>query len=56
MPEPLAIFSPRQLALIRQVSSRLLDGWSEREIAADLGTSTSFVSGCVRLMRDELNL
>jgi DNA-binding NarL/FixJ family response regulator len=39
---------------MRQVTTRLAEGYTPREIAAELGTSTSSVSAMLRELREEL--
>jgi hypothetical protein len=55
MPEVLATFSPLQIALLRQIGTRLLDGCTTREIADELAMSVSWLDTLVSEMRSEFN-
>jgi DNA-binding CsgD family transcriptional regulator len=46
--------SPRGTAIARQIGSRLLEGYSPREIGRQLGTTTRWVSNRLDELRDEL--
>ena len=46
--------SPRSTAILRQVGTRLLEGYSEIEIGRELGTSSSSISQLLRELRAEL--
>jgi hypothetical protein len=43
------------MAIARQIGTRLLDGYTPREIAKELGTSTVSVSALVDELRRELD-
>ena len=46
--------SPRGTAIARQIGTRVLDGYTPREIASELGTSTKWVSTRLDELRVEL--
>ena len=46
--------SPRGTAIARQIGTRLLEGYTPREIASELGTSTRWVSSRLDELRAEL--
>ena len=50
----LSLLSPRGEAIARQIATRLVEGYSEREIAVELGTSRSWVCARLTELRDEL--
>ena len=46
--------SPRGMAIARQIGTRLSEGFSETEIARELGTSSSSISQLLSELREEL--
>lgn len=54
--EVLETLSPLQTALLRQIGSRLLDGYSEREIQRQLRIDDSLMTRYLELMKREFPL
>jgi transposase-like protein len=56
MPEALETWSRVQIALMRQIGTRFLNGSTTREIAHELGIDVSLLIGFIREWRTELGL
>lgn len=54
MPELLETFSPLQIALLRRLGTRLLDGYTPREIRVQLQIDESLMTHYLRLMQRKL--